>query len=227
MTKRFPRLIAGWLVFPFLAVFALPASSAVVEVNPYLSFADSPFNPASFGYFHLEDFEDGLFNEPGVTASGSSLCITGAGCFGGTINDSVDGPSTKSHWANGPTGISYTFDATVLGALPTSAGLVWTDGAGAITFEAYDASNVLIDALTLSGRADGSFFGTTGEDTFFGVTNAAGISRLFVRNSSGGIEVDHLQYGGQAAVVPVPAALWLFGTALVGLLGFGKQRKFI
>ena len=25
--------------------------------------------------------------------------------------------------------------------------------------------------------------------------------------------------------VPVPAAVWLFGTALIGLLGFGKQRK--
>ena len=25
--------------------------------------------------------------------------------------------------------------------------------------------------------------------------------------------------------VPVPAAIWLFGTALVGLVGFGKRRK--
>jgi len=25
--------------------------------------------------------------------------------------------------------------------------------------------------------------------------------------------------------VPVPAAVWLFGTALIGLLGFGKRRK--
>ena len=27
--------------------------------------------------------------------------------------------------------------------------------------------------------------------------------------------------------VPVPAAVWLFGTALVGLLGFGRRRKTI
>lgn len=27
------------------------------------------------------------------------------------------------------------------------------------------------------------------------------------------------------AVVPVPAAVWLFGTALIGLIGFGKRRK--
>jgi hypothetical protein len=25
--------------------------------------------------------------------------------------------------------------------------------------------------------------------------------------------------------VPVPAAVWLFGTALLGLIGFGKRRK--
>lgn len=28
-----------------------------------------------------------------------------------------------------------------------------------------------------------------------------------------------------ASVVPVPAAIWLFGTALAGLVGFGKRRK--
>ena len=27
------------------------------------------------------------------------------------------------------------------------------------------------------------------------------------------------------SAVPVPAALWLFGTALIGLVGFGKRRK--
>jgi hypothetical protein len=27
------------------------------------------------------------------------------------------------------------------------------------------------------------------------------------------------------SVVPIPAAVWLFGTALIGLIGFGKRRK--
>ncbi|MDH3379471.1 MAG: choice-of-anchor L domain-containing protein [Gammaproteobacteria bacterium] len=30
---------------------------------------------------------------------------------------------------------------------------------------------------------------------------------------------------GQPSVIPVPAAVWLFGSALVGLFGFGKRRK--
>ena len=29
----------------------------------------------------------------------------------------------------------------------------------------------------------------------------------------------------ETSAVPVPAAIWLFGTALVGLVGFGKRRK--
>jgi hypothetical protein len=29
---------------------------------------------------------------------------------------------------------------------------------------------------------------------------------------------------GSAAPVPVPAAAWLFGSALAGLLGFGRRR---
>ena len=30
---------------------------------------------------------------------------------------------------------------------------------------------------------------------------------------------------GSISVVPVPAAVWLFGTALIGLVGFGRLRK--
>jgi hypothetical protein len=29
----------------------------------------------------------------------------------------------------------------------------------------------------------------------------------------------------QVTPVPVPAALWLFGSALAGLVGFGRRRK--
>ena len=30
---------------------------------------------------------------------------------------------------------------------------------------------------------------------------------------------------GVVGVVPIPAAIWLFGTALLGLVGFSKRRK--
>ena len=37
---------------------------------------------------------------------------------------------------------------------------------------------------------------------------------------SGSIDVE-------VSVIPVPAAVWLFGTALIGLIGFGRRRKTI
>ena len=55
----------------------------------------------------------------------------------------------------------------------------------------------------------------------------------FLINQIGWIEARDLEdlrvdiFGpvSHAGVVPVPAAVWLFGTALVGLAGFGKRRK--
>ena len=49
-------------------------------------------------------------------------------------------------------------------------------------------------------RSTGTFSGTTGEDRFFGITNAAGISAIRIsHNRRGQIEIDHLQYGVSAA----------------------------
>jgi hypothetical protein len=39
------------------------------------------------------------------------------------------------------------------------------------------------------------------------------------------IAFDNVQLSVSA--VPAPAAAWLFGTALVGLVGFGKRRKLV
>jgi hypothetical protein len=54
----------------------------------------------------------------------------------------------------------------------------------------------------------------------------------FFQNLSGGTVSVNLEgrtedYSNwtEYGVVPVPAAVWLFGTALIGLFGFGKRRK--
>lgn len=184
--------------------------------TPYLSSADSPFL-GSIG-FQLEDFEDGLLNIPGVTASaGDPLAPSG-------LTDSVDGDdgnidgfgtSGRSFFfAAGTVGVQFTFNLDVL---PQRAGLVWTDGSGTITFEAFDANNVLI-ATIIGSHSDGSFGGTTGEDRFYGVEHAAGIASIKIRNSSGGIEVDHLQY----AYIPSAGSLAILG---VGLLVRVRRRR--
>lgn len=203
-----------------LACAATAAQATLYGPSPYSSSADSPFSPfTGYSYFYLEDFEDGAFNVPGVSASGPGLCITSVDCpFPPSETDSVEnGAAGHDHWADGS--IAYTFDAGVLGALPTDVGIVWTDGVNPITFQAYDASNALIGTLT-GNHADGTFDGTKEDDRFYGVRNAGGVSRIVI-GDPGGIEVDDLQYGF-AASVPEPASLALLGA---GLLGVSWRRR--
>lgn len=173
---------------------------------PYVSLADSPLLPAvAAGNAWLEDFEDGLFNTPGVVASaGSPLGPTDS-------TDSVDGDdgaidgSGNGGWTlfspDGPAGITFTFEPGVLRALPTTAGLAWTDGFGTTHFEAFDADGESIGQMR-GDHADAFFTGETGEDRFYGMTYPGGIAAVRVWNSIGGVEVDHLQYGGDNLALP-------------------------
>ena len=170
--------------------------------TPYLSRDDSPFIASILaGDTILEDFEDGLL-DTGVTADSGIVTSTR---FSGSIIDSVDGDDgdatngtcagCDSYFGRGLPGITFTFDATVSGGLPTHAGVVWTDGAGTTNFEAFDETGASLGIVGPVQIADGTFHGTTGEDRFFGAINPGGISAIHVSNTSGGIEADHLQYG--------------------------------
>jgi hypothetical protein len=203
------------------------AARAGTVIGPKLDYegiADSPFFGKPFSYFHLEDFEDGVDDAPGVTSSGGT--VVGPGSF----VDSVDGsgPNGKSYFNDcGSCGFTFTFDAGVLGALPTSVGIVWTDGdLPSRHFKAWDQNNNLIGTIddptglwfSSHGDADGENY------RFFGATNAGGISKIFISNDSGGIEVDHLQYGRNAPGVPEPAT-WALMIGGFGLAGASLRRR--
>ena len=228
--------LASAVSLALCAAGAAQAATVFHEATPYLSSADSPFNVGSFNYFHNETFEDHLLDTPGLSANAGGVTSV---VFGPTIHDSVDaddgtidgsGLGGDSYFSgNGAAGVRFSFSAAVLGALPTSAGLVWTDGgAGAsVTFSAYGSTGNLLFTVLRSGFADGSNNGETAEDRFFGVTDPDGISAIFMSNSSGGMEVDHVQYGGAAvAAVPEPESyvLLLAGLAMVTRVA-RKRRK--
>lgn len=174
------------------------------EPIPYLSIADSLFKGVAFpSYYHFEDWEDAELNTPGVSSTTATLGT-------GALVDSVDGDDGAVNGKclkkdnvvcvsgfSGSGTIDFTFDAVALGALPTHVGIVWTDGAPMCdaVFEAYDAANVLIGTKTAATVGDADNLGGVAEDRFFSVVHMAGVSRIVVKSSAGGVEVDHLQYG--------------------------------
>lgn len=177
----------------------------IIAPTPYLSFADSPFKNVDFpSYFHLEDFEDGTLSTPGVSAdvgqNAKGPYPTIADSVDGDDGDATDGTCTDCDdwfYGDGSSGVNFTFDSNALGQYPSHAGLVWTDGGAncSVTFTAYDANDQIIYTDTFEGIGDGSNSRETAEDRFFGVVSTVGIKRLFISNTGGGIEVDHLQYG--------------------------------
>ncbi|MFO0856981.1 MAG: hypothetical protein U0640_06450 [Phycisphaerales bacterium] len=178
------------------------AQATMVGPTPYLCFSDSPFSVGSYSYSYLETFEDHLFNVPGISANRGGVTSV---VFGPSIHDSVDcddgaidgsglqGDSFFSGFAD----ITFTFNAIILGSLPTRAGLVWTDGGlgSLVTFDAFDANGTLLGTISAT-HGDSANNGTTAEDRFHGVIYSQGIGSIRIRNNSGGIEIDHIQYAG-------------------------------
>jgi len=212
--------------FLSVAVLATLAARAMSQLgpSPYLQTSDSPW--AAFvgsSTFYLEDFEDGLLNTPGVTASvGSPFAPSGITDSVDGDDGNVDGSGTAGRsffTSGGATGIRFTFSSGTYGALPTHAGVVWTDGAGTIRFEAFDGNGTSLGVIN-GNHADGSFNGTTAEDRFYGWVNPGGIGSIRISNTSGGIEVDHLQYGA----VPEPATMTVLGLGLASLMA-RRRRK--
>ena len=174
----------------------------------------------------------------GVTPSNTSFSVklrvdTGAGVDSAAVGD----PTTVS-------GTNYTFghdvwgySATVLSA--TFGTKTWTD-ADIVTLDfgdGIDSSQLFLDAELGVGTPSLASFRLQNDGfAFFGVRGCGAqclINQgLQIRDFNGGGLDNSLNdyvfadtYDISVSAVPVPAAAWLFGTALVGLVGMARGRK--
>lgn len=93
---------------------------------------------------------------------------------------------------------------------------------GSTILELLDTSGNAIDSFIVQDEVGVSAFGLL----FFGVTSSTLIKSFNVTiGDSDFVWFDDVQYGLAPNPIPVPAAVWLFGSALIGLVGFSKRRK--
>jgi hypothetical protein len=133
--------------------------------------------------------------------------------FGGTPH----GPMHLGNFPNGITEINR-WDDIVLRVLPgyeiTALGFWNGDGqSDTLVATAYDVSGTVLGSI-------GAFKGT-----FSGFTSDIGIARVVFNGNTGDgwNHLDGLQTNA-VSTVPVPAAVWLFGSGLVGLAGLARRR---
>lgn len=111
-----------------------------------------------------------------------------------------------------PITLDFFLPGTTTPAVTSRVG-AWNDPTGSrILFSVYDINGLLLESV----EADEGFF--------VGITNSAIASATFSFVSTQGVEgfsLDDITFG---TPVPVPATVWLFGSGLIGLLGF--KRKF-
>ena len=216
-------------------VAMLPVTSVVAGLDvefifpdtPYLSADDSPFDLFAKGSdFLLEDFEDGVLNTLGLSGFGGQVRFPGNFTDSVDFDDGVlDGFGTDGHdyWTfagtNEGTFARFEFDAKLLGALPRSVGVVWTDGNfDAVTiFEAFGPDGESLGTIEFSSLDDGFSQGQTEEDRFMGAIYEGGISAIEVRADLGRLELDHVQYGN---LVPAPGTV-----VLLSLAGLFRRRR--
>lgn len=216
-------------ILPLVLLCASAAQAAATFTSPvaYLQAADNPL-VGPFSYSHLENFEDGLANTPGLGVAGG--VITSPGVF----TDSVDaddgvtdgtGAAGRSAYSAGLNFITFSFSAAALGSLPTRVGVAFTDigfrsdggpvGFGTAVLEVFDGLGVS-QGSTSFAFGDGSAASATAEDRFVGASFAGGIGSMRVSFlNSTDWEVDHVFY---AAAVPEPGtwALWAAGLLVTG-----------
>lgn len=173
----------AWLAL--LVVVAAPSWAGAAPVfyftGPYKSLADSPFNTSGLGStFFLEDFEDGVFDLPGLSVFGSAeVLVPGSG------TQSVESGGRSLKTTNSYdllmkppvvlSGLTFSFDSQALGFLPSQFGFALTGT------DTPAGSQLWIRAHGHDGELVGEAIGSLdafGPQAFIGVASSGGLAKV-------------------------------------------------
>lgn len=159
--------------------------------------------------------------QPGITFQRNpDYALSNTGYRGIDFNPSGYFGSTSQaiSGAGGSGGASIRNDFQILFTTPVNAFgldlLAYSGFASAGIISVYDTAGVLLSDTNITGSVGG---------TFFGWENTAGIGKVFIHDNPNGnyIQFDNIGFGVKP--VPVPATIWLFGSALAGFAGLRRR----
>lgn len=133
-------------------------------------------------------------------------------------------------------GVNFSYDSSVLNILAVSIdGSVWDFGGTGISTGTIDNGAGSVDGIMMNtfGNVTGNFVVATVQFQAMGIgTSGLDLSEFLLNPwASGGSLLNPDFLGGSltvsapSAVVPVPAAAWLFGSGLLGLIGMARRKK--
>jgi hypothetical protein len=171
------------------------------------------------------------YTEDGITVAQINGIPNGiwtgcGGCFGGGTGQPE---GVRSWYPNGGDN-GYT-------SITLSSGMNFTD-VGFFTGNGGGSTSLYLYVLLSGGAAvqTGNVATSFQEGGYLGF-GGGGFDTILVRSSGGGTSffdgrpnifaLDGIELAGVPSAVPVPTAVWLFGTALIGLFGFGKRKPSI
>jgi hypothetical protein len=216
MSKKFVLLIRSLFCGLLVLTFANPTSAA------FVSFSDETlFNGAHSVPLTLESFEGFSTGDPApIAATDFTLSTSNSS---GEINAGFTG-TFPTDGVN-DFGWSYPDDASMTFSFASPQSVFSMDitdlaSVGATTIDVFADGGLVPVVPTI----DIGFFGSHGGLDFLGLVSDSQFSSLtFTFSASEWLGADRVQYG--ISPVPVPAAFWLFGTALIGFIGISRRRK--
>jgi hypothetical protein len=193
---------------------------AILVSLALLGLSISSANAALF-QFQYEDIIS-LSSIPGL-AVGQSVKVTAALDNGGTSNVSQTWTTSDLQsvtWDFNSGGLVTTFNSPWGGSLGGTSGNFATDGTGTLTsvMNSWWDSSVGSDFLT-SGPGTPSNWFLTGYNCVYRDT----IGSICLQNVTSMLTASN--WTPYVSAVPVPAAVWLFGTGILGLIGFSKRKS--